>query len=112
MLMLLFFNMPHHSAHHRVRQNWLDGKKQKKFIKKFVLFFAIVEPIMTLPQIYEIWIRHQAAGVSALTWLFYAVASTVWLLYALQIKDKPLIISSSIWFAMELMVIFGVVIYV
>jgi uncharacterized protein with PQ loop repeat len=66
---------------------------------------------MTLPQIYGVWIKHEATGVSVSTWALYATAAVVWLLYGLQLKDKPLIISSILWVFMDSAVAIGVIIY-
>lgn len=63
---------------------------------------------MTLPQIYEVWVNHQTAGVSLLTWGMYIVAAFIWLLYGLQLKDKPLVISSFLWVVTEAAVVTGV----
>jgi MtN3 and saliva related transmembrane protein len=103
--------MPHHSAHHWVRFVHLNKKQQKLLIKRSVLAMAIIEPIMTLPQIYEIWIERRTEGPSIASWLLYSFAAIVWLLYGLQLKDKPLIISSSLWIVMEATVVIGVLVY-
>src|SRR5688572_14223649 len=74
--------MPHHSAHHKARLA-RSGQHRKTLLRRLVLAVAIVEPAMTLPQIYEIWVKHESAGVSALTWGLYISAGFVWLLYGL-----------------------------
>lgn len=76
-----------------------------------MLLIAILEPAMTLPQIYEIWVNHQAGGVSSLTWGLYIAAAFIWLLYGLQLKDKPLVISSTLWVFTEAAVVIGTVLY-
>jgi uncharacterized protein with PQ loop repeat len=76
--------MPHHSTHHRIRVKKLTKRQQKEFIKHSVLAVAIIEPLMTLPQIYEIWFKHQAEGVSAATWGSYTIAALIWLLYGIS----------------------------
>lgn len=103
--------MPHHSAHHRIRIKKLNKKQQKQLIRRSVLAVAIIEPAMTLPQIYEIWFKHKAEGVSALTWGMYISAAFVWLFYGIQLKDKPLIISSILWILTEAAVVTGTLIY-
>ena len=103
--------MPAHSAPHRILNFKLNKKQQKKLIRRSVLAMAVIEPIMTLPQVYQIWINKQAEGVSGLTWGFYIIAAVVWLLYGLQIKDKPLIISSVLWIFMEIAIVVGTIIY-
>ena len=73
-----------------------------------VLAVAIAEPLMTVPQIYQIWSTHVTAGVSLISWLGYIIAAFVWLAYSLKIRDKPLIISSTMWVIAEGLVILGV----
>ena len=69
---------------------------------------AVAEPLSTLPQLYEIWIKHQSEGVSVLSWSLFAIAALIWLLYGLKIKDKAVIISSSLWVVTEAAVVAGV----
>ena len=77
-------------------------------VKRGVLVVAVAEPLSALPQIYEIWIKHQSEGVSALSWSLFAIAALIWLLYGLKIKDKPVIISSALWIITEIAVVLGV----
>jgi MtN3 and saliva related transmembrane protein len=100
--------MPHKASNHRVRQK--PAPKTHKLIRQLVLSMAIIEPLMTMPQIYEIWIRHQVAGVSLATWGFYLIAAVIWTLYGFQIKDKPVIISSILWVITEGMVVVGILV--
>ncbi len=103
--------MPHHSAHHRVRLLGFSRKQKKQLIRRLVLAVAVIEPAMTLPQIYEIWVKQEAAGVSSVTWALYISAAFIWLLYGLQLKDKPLIISSILWVFAESTVVAGTLLY-
>ena len=66
---------------------------------------------MTIPQIYDIWHTKNAAGVSRLTWIMYVSAAVVWLLYGIQLKDKPIIISSILWVLTESAVVIGIFMY-
>lgn len=100
--------MARHYAHHRARLHRLTKKQKEFLIRRAVLIVAIAEPLMTIPQIYEVWVNHQKAGVSLLTWAMYVVAAFIWLLYGLQLKDKPLIVSSSLWILTEAAVVAGV----
>lgn len=102
--------MPHYSAHHWIRKH-LNRIQQKRYIKHSVLAIAIIEPAMTIPQVYEIWVMKKAEGVSELTWGLYLIAAVIWLLYGLQLKDKPIIVSSILWLVVESAVVIGTIIY-
>lgn len=100
--------MSRHYAHHRARLKRLTNKQKKILIQRAVLLVAIIEPLMTIPQIYEVWAKHQVAGVSLWTWSMYIGAAVIWLLYGFQLKDKPLIISSTLWVITEAAVVLGI----
>ncbi len=104
--------MPHIAHQNRTRLYEIQTRIIRyATLTKLVLAMAIIEPLMTLPQVYEIWIRKQAEGVSLLTWSFYIFAAIIWLLYGLKIKDRPLIIASTLWIIVELIVVIGLVAY-
>ena len=71
---------------------------------------AVVEPLFTLPQAYNVWILRETAGVSLATWGFFAFAAVVWLLYGLAIKNTPLIISSTLWVLLEGSLVVGLIV--
>ncbi len=66
---------------------------------------------MTIPQIYKIWSAHTAEGVSLLSWSFYVIAASIWLLYGLRAKDRAIIVSSALWVLTEGAVVLGVLLY-
>lgn len=85
----------------------LDGR----VFGKFMLAVAVIEPLTTIPQIYQIWSHKSAAGVSLITWLFYTLTACIWLVYGIKIKEKPVIISSVMWILAEGLVVLGILIY-
>jgi len=95
-------------AHHRVIHK---SKKPKDAIDKIVYLFAFAAPIFELPQLYTIYSQHSAKDVSLITWGFFAVASFVWLIYALHHNLKPVIISYFLFFVIELATFAGIMIY-
>jgi len=76
----------------------------------FVLIVGVIEPLFTLPQVWQIWVDKETAGVSAPTWFFFTLIGIVWVIYGFQQKDKPLIVSSILWVILEGAVFLGVVV--
>lgn len=72
---------------------------------------GIVGPLMTLPQLYNIWVLQSAAGVSIMSWSAYLVVAIVWLCYALFHKERPLIVMNGLWIVLDAMVIVGTAIF-
>jgi len=36
---------------------------------RFVLVLGVVESLTTLPQVYQVWVKGQTAGISEITWI-------------------------------------------
>ncbi len=73
-----------------------------------MLMVAIFEPLMTIPQIIDIYSHPGEGHISVLTWVLYAVASLMWLVYGLYNHNKPLILTGVLWLIMEILVIAGI----
>lgn len=67
------------------------------FLDKLVFLFAIVSPLMTVPQVVQIWHTQSAAGVSLPTWGTYTLASIVWLAYGLTHRDPHIILGNTLF---------------
>jgi uncharacterized protein with PQ loop repeat len=89
----------------------VDSSLDRIGIKKIVLFVAIVEPLASIPQVYEIYTRKSAQNVAFFTWLLYVLSTLVWLLYGFRIKDRPLIITCSLGILFYALIIFGILLY-
>jgi uncharacterized protein with PQ loop repeat len=80
--------------------------------RKLVYIAAFIGPLSIGPQIAEIWfVDKNAMGVSLLTWSGFSLLSLVWLVYALDRRDRPLIISNALWLIGELIVVAGAIRY-
>ena len=71
---------------------------------------SIVTMIMTIPQVLTIWIGHQAAGVSLLSWSSYFASAVVWFWYGLQKHDKHIYLPCVGWMLLDGAVIIGVLV--
>jgi uncharacterized protein with PQ loop repeat len=104
--------MPHIAHHKRItHQNFQALILKNRFLTRLTLALAVIGPLMTIPQIYEIWVCHRSDGVSVISWGFYVFSSSVWLLYGIKIKDRALWISSGLWVLMNFAVATGALIY-
>lgn len=67
--------------------------------------------VMTVPQVLTIWVRHQAAGISMLSWGAYFVSAGVWLWYGLEKRDKNIYLPCLGWLMLDAAVIVGALVY-
>jgi uncharacterized protein with PQ loop repeat len=101
--------------HLRKKKNHLHPYPSKKPLIKLldmcIYAGSLIMPIMTIPQIYEIWIKRNAAGVSSVTWLAYMSGSALWLVYGIVHREKPIIIGNIIMVSVQAVVLVGSLIY-
>jgi len=110
--------MPQAILHHLHRQKKLVEIRQPffeskwlKILDKVALVVGILGPVFTLPQVYNIWILHQAGGVSVISWGSYTLFNIPLLLYGIAHKEKLMIVMYSLWFVVNLVVALGAFIY-
>ena len=66
---------------------------------------------MTIPQVWTIWIGHQAAGVSIIAWSAYLVFALLWLWFGIRRNDRNIYLPCLGWITLDGAVIVGAVIY-
>ena len=80
-------------------------------IERTAYVAALGGPLSSIPQLWEIWMDRDAAGVSLVTWTLFLITSAVWLLYAINKRDRPLIISNGLWVVFEAFIMLGAFLY-
>jgi uncharacterized protein with PQ loop repeat len=91
-------------------QKYPNPNKQINFVDRLIYLAAIIGPIMTLPQVYTIWVLKITAGVSALAWATYGLLSLIYVWYGIIHKEKPIIFGSLIWVILDILIVVGVLI--
>lgn len=66
---------------------------------------------MTIPQVYIVWVRHDVAGISLLSWLAYLLSACLWFVYGLRKGDKTIYIACVGWVLLDAAIVAGVVVY-
>lgn len=77
--------------HHK--KNLSSKKYSSGILDNFMYLIALAGPIMTTPQIYDIWIT-KTSSVNLITWGSYLLIGSIWLFYGLVHKEKPIIFSN------------------
>ena len=107
---------PIHHYHTRKRiykklEEYPPPNNWKRFLDKSIYVVGAVCPIMTIPQLMKIWVEKNASGVSAISWSAYLVAAIFWLSYGITHKEKPIILTYSIWILLEIFIVIGTLMY-
>ncbi len=80
-------------------------------MKRLMGGLSIFTMLMTIPQVFTIWVNRRAAGVSILSWSAYFVSAIVWLWYGLRKRDKNIYLPCIGWILLDTAVIVGVFFY-
>ncbi len=83
----------------------------KRLIDKVVYLAGIVGPIMSIPQILEIYVGQNAAGVSPISWFSWALFNIPWVMYGFAHREYPIVLAYSLWFLVNITIGIGAVIY-
>lgn len=83
----------------------------KKRVELFALIAGIIQPLITLPQIYTIYASRSAEDVSLITWAGYLLFGVVFLVYGAVFKLKPIFYGQIIWVTAQALTVVGILIY-
>ncbi len=84
---------------------------KKSIVDKAVYVAAILQPLMTIPQVVLIYTTHSAEGVSLITWLMYAILGLAFLAYGIKYKLWPIALTQILWFCLQMSVVVGILLY-
>lgn len=83
-------------------------KKELDLVAYIVIGFSF---LITFPQAMEIYLSNDATGVSIFTWGGFTIVSVFWLIYGIERKAHPIIVSSMLYIAVDLFIVIGIIKY-
>jgi uncharacterized protein with PQ loop repeat len=84
---------------------------QHPMMKRMLGAMSVATMLMTIPQVWVIWVDKEAAGVSLLSWTAYLVSAVLWFWHGLLRHDKNIYLACIGWIALDVGVILGVLLY-
>ena len=72
---------------------------------------SVFTMLMTVPQVFTIWVGHVAAGVSVLSWSAYLLSALLWFWFGVTKRDKNIYLPCIGWIGLDTAVIVGTMIY-
>ena len=97
--------------HTRQRSAYPARDSRIRALDAVVYVVGILAPLATIPQFLDIYMTHNASGVSVLSWGTYALFDIPFIAYATVHKAKPLIVCYWLWFIFNSSVAIGALIY-
>jgi uncharacterized protein with PQ loop repeat len=80
-------------------------------LRRFLGGMSIFTLVMTVPQVWTIWIERQAAGVSILSWGAYLLSAVLWFWFGLKQGDKNIYLPCIGWMVLNGAVVVGAIVY-
>jgi uncharacterized protein with PQ loop repeat len=81
------------------------------WLEKFLRALSVVTMLMTVPQVFAIWVGHSAQGVSLLSWAAYLFSACLWFVYGIRKGDKTIYLACVGWILLDAAIVVGVVVY-
>jgi uncharacterized protein with PQ loop repeat len=79
-------------------------------LDKLLRFMSVLTMLMTLPQVYAVWLGPSPSGVSVLSWGAYLLSAGLWFVYGLRKRDKTIYLACIGWILLDLAIIAGVLV--
>ena len=70
---------------------------------------SIATMLTTVPQVINVWVAHNASGVSLVSWLSYLVAACLWFVHGLQKHDRSIYLACIGWIVIDGAVVIGII---
>ena len=88
-----------------------QGSHADALMRRLLGGMSVFTMLMTIQQVATIWIGHQAAGVSILSWSAYLVSAVLWFWHGLRSGDRNIYLPCVGWAGLDIAVIVGAIIY-
>ncbi len=64
--------------------------------------------LLTIPQVYHVWVRKETEGIELITWSMWTVSSCFWLMYGIVHKATAIALMQVGWLILYILIIAGV----
>ena len=80
-------------------------------LEKVLRVMSVATMLMTVPQVYSVWVGGNVGGVSLLSWGAYLVSACLWFIYGLQKQDKTIYVACIGWILLDAAIVVGVLLH-
>ncbi len=87
------------------------GAPDEPLLRKLLGAMSVFTLLMTVPQVWTIWVGREAAGVSVLSWGAYLLSALLWFWYGIGKRDRNIYLPCIGWIGLDAAVIAGALLY-
>jgi uncharacterized protein with PQ loop repeat len=88
-----------------------DEKALGSSVEGVLPYLSALTMVMTVPQIWTIWVLRDTAGVSVLSWGTYLIVACLWFIHGVQKRDKTIYVACVGWVLLDAAVVLGILLY-
>jgi uncharacterized protein with PQ loop repeat len=77
-------------------------------LEKVLPMLSVFTMLMTVPQVWSVWVAGDVAGVSLLSWGAYLVSAVLWFFYGLGKGDRTIYVACIGWVLLDAAIVAGV----
>jgi len=88
-----------------------DHQALKKCFDRSICVVGMISPIMTIPQVWQVWENQSTDGLVSISWITYLVVSCFWLMYGILHHEKPIILINSCWVLVNAAMVIGIYLF-
>jgi uncharacterized protein with PQ loop repeat len=97
-----------HVTHHHKRLKQISKSPR---LDGLALIVGVLQPVMTIPQVFMILDQKDASQISFWTWFTYDVASVIMLAYGLRHRLIPIVVAQILWLLVQTAILILIFIY-
>lgn len=83
----------------------------KRTLDKMMVGIALIGPLATIPQVFQLYHTKDAQGLSIETWVLWTILSGVWCVYGYLHRETPIALSNIIYVILQGAVVIGILLY-
>ncbi len=81
------------------------GKRALDYVMYVV---GVAQPFALVPQVASVYVQHETAGLSPVTWILLTLCNVLWALYGLAHRDKIITIANTLIALFDLAIVIGI----
>jgi uncharacterized protein with PQ loop repeat len=80
-------------------------------LERVLRAMSVFTMLMTVPQVFAIWVGRDAHNVSLSSWATYLASASLWFVYGIQRHDRTIYVACIGWILLDAAIVIGVLVY-
>ena len=86
-------------------------EKFKRNFDRTMFVIGSFAPLALLPQVVQVFVQHNVAGLSILTWCLLGMMNTLWAIYGFLHRERPILIANTGMAILDASIVIGILLF-